>query len=274
MQGPATSTNRRATALALALVVMATLAGCTGTQRPATRAGGAQAAGPASQDPQGRPHATPATPEPEPLLPPPPPPDAVNLPSGRLAPVYYKVPTTQPVVFLTIDDGWTPSLPVLELLRARHLPVAVFLVDRAWRRDPAYFRALQAAGATVEDHTLTHPVLSRLPLARQEREVCGGAAGEAAGFGTRPTLLRPPFGAFDRATLLAAHACGLTAVVEWTATVNDGHLVAVGGRLRPGYVVLLHFRPGLLGDLTAALGAIRRAHLTVGRLSSYLVPRT
>jgi peptidoglycan/xylan/chitin deacetylase (PgdA/CDA1 family) len=135
--------------------------------------------------------------------------------------VYYKVPTTQPVVFLTIDDGWTPSLPVLELLRARHLPVAVFLVDRAWRRDPAYFRALQAAGATVEDHTLTHPVLSRLPLARQEREVCGGAAGEAAGFGTRPTLLRPPFGAFDRATLLAAHA-----------------------------------------------------HLTVGRLSSYLVPRT
>ncbi len=278
---PPTSTGWRATAVTLAVAAMATLAGCTASQQPATQAGRAQLAGPARQlarparqDSGVRPGAPSATTPPEPLLPPAPPSDAVNVPSGTLAPVYFKVPTTQPVVFLTIDDGWTPSLPVLELIRAQHLPVTVFLIDRAWRRDPAYFRALQAAGATVEDHTLTHPVMSRLPLARQEQEICGGAAGEAAGFGTRPTLFRPPFGAFDRATRLAARACHLEAVVEWTATVNDGHLVAVGGRLHRGYIILMHFRPSLLRDLTAALKAIRRAHLTIGRLSSSLESRT
>ena len=91
---------------------------------------------------------------------------------------------------------------------------------------------------------------------------------------SRRPLFRPPFGAFDRATRLAAHACHLTAVVEWTATVNDGHLVAVGGRLHRGYIILMHFRPSLLRDLTAALKAIRRAHLTIGRLSSSLESRT
>jgi hypothetical protein len=159
MRDPPTSTGWRATAVALAAAVMATLAGCTAAQQPARRAGGAQLAGPASQD-------------------------------------------------------------------------------------------------------------------RQEQEICGAAADEAAGFGTRPTLFRPPFGAFDRATLLAAHACHLRAVVEWTATVNDGHLVAVGGRLHPGYIILMHFRPSLPRDLTAALEAIRRAHLSIGRLTGYLKSRT
>ena len=257
------------------MAMVATLAGSTAMHTWATRTGRAQLARPVSGRPgRQRDASSSATTLQEPLLPSTRPRDAARLADKTLPPVYFKVPTTRPVVFLTIDDGWTPSLPALKLIRAHHLPVTAFLIDQAWRHDPAYFHALRSAGAAIEDHTLTHPVMSRLPLARQERQICGAAAGEAAGLGARPTLFRPPYGVFDRATLQAVHACHLTAVVEWTATVDRGHLVVVGGRLRPGDIILMHFRPSLPRDLTAALKAIRRAHLTVGRLPGYLEPTT
>jgi peptidoglycan/xylan/chitin deacetylase (PgdA/CDA1 family) len=259
--------------LAVAAAVMALLAASAALLAPETRAGGARLDPPGTSSPGRGWDTLSATPRSEPLLPPVRPPDVANIRSGALPPVYFRVPTTKPVVFLTIDDGWTPSQPALKLIRDHHLPVTTFLIDRAWRRNPAYFRALQAAGVTIEDHTLTHPVMSRLPLARQKQEICGAAAGQAAGFGARPTLFRPPYGAFDHATLQAARACHLAAVIEWSATVDHGRLVVVGGRLRPGDIILMHFRPSLPRDLTTALAAIRRAHLTVGRLSSYLESR-
>lgn len=270
------SGRRRATAVALAAAtVMATLAGTMELRAPATRASGAQLARPASR--RSAVLRVPASIVPsastaptEPPLPPPQPPDVAGPPGEKLAPVYFKVPTTKREVFITIDDGWVTSQPALRLIRRRHLSVTAFLVDQARRRNPAYFRALRAAGASIEDHTLTHPVLSHLPLAAQKRQICGAATRQASEFGVRPTLLRPPYGVYDRDTRRAAAACHLTAVVEWTATVDRGRLVVVGSRLQPGDIILLHFTSRLPSDLTVALDAIRRAHLTVGRLASAL----
>jgi peptidoglycan/xylan/chitin deacetylase (PgdA/CDA1 family) len=202
----------------------------------------------------------------------PPPPDAspVALGDGPSAPVIYKVPTNQPVVFLTIDDGFVRDPQVVSYLRSMHLPVTVFLLTAAGRQAPGYFRSLRAAGATIEDHTMTHPRLPTLPMAAQKKELCDSASDDARTYGTRPTLMRPPYGLANRVTQAAAAACGLRAVVEWTAVVANGRLTAIGGRLQPGYIIILHFTPSLLGDLHLAVAAIQSAGLTVGRLESYL----
>lgn len=193
--------------------------------------------------------------------------------SGNAAPVVSRVPTDQPVVFLTIDDGWTRDPRVIDLVKTRHLPVSVFLITSAGRSDPAYFRALMAAGATIEDHTLSHPRLARMGLASQQRQVCESADDDARTYGARPTLFRPPYGSFDTTTQQAARACGMAAVVTWTATVTNGRLAVVGGALRAGDILLLHFRPTLYGDLQVALNAIAAAHLLVAPLQSYLPGR-
>ena len=196
-------------------------------------------------------------------------PAAVALPTGPLPPVIIRVPTRQRVVFVTIDDGWTANPAALELIRSHHLPVTVFLVDGAYRHHPAYFQALAATGAQIEDHTLTHPDLTDLPLPAQEHEICGAATAQQREFGRRPTLLRPPYGIYDRLTQTAAHHCGMRALVRWDATVTDGHLDTIDG-LRPGSIILLHFKEDLLTDLTVALDAVHRAGLTVAPLGSYL----
>jgi peptidoglycan/xylan/chitin deacetylase (PgdA/CDA1 family) len=186
-------------------------------------------------------------------------------------PVVYNVKTTKPVVFLTIDDGWyrDPAFPAL-LARA-HVPTSLFLIRDAARQDYPYFRSLQSVGATIEDHTVTHPDCTTLSRSEQRQQICATAETFARRFGRRPTLFRPPYGRFDTATRLAAADCGMHALVYWDVTVNSGRLsYAVGDRLRPGDIVLMHFTDKIRADFTAAMSAIRAAGLHVRRLEDFL----
>ena len=70
-------------------------------------------------------------------------------------------------MFLTIDDGWTRDPGLESDLTRAGVPTSLFLTVGAAKQDYAYFRRLQARGATVEDHTLTHPVCTPLTYDEQ-----------------------------------------------------------------------------------------------------------
>jgi len=69
-------------------------------------------------------------------------------------------------VYITIDDGWTPSAKVLAIMRRTHVPVTAFLVQKAARENLGYWRAFAAAGGLIGDHTFSHPDLTKLSLRR------------------------------------------------------------------------------------------------------------
>lgn len=188
-----------------------------------------------------------------------------------LPPVIYRIETSKPVVFVTIDDGWTKDPAFPNMVRAAHIPLTLFLTDAAIRADYAYFRSLQAVGAVIEDHTLTHPDLTKLSYPIQQQQICLTADRYAHVFGVRPKLFRAPYGRFNLPTLVATASCRLGPVVLWDVTVNDGKLAyAAGHQLRAGDIILMHFRPTLRIDFAAALNAIRAAGFAVGQLASYL----
>jgi peptidoglycan/xylan/chitin deacetylase (PgdA/CDA1 family) len=204
-----------------------------------------------------------------------PPPDASG-PIGDYAPVVDRISTADKVVFIGIDDGWVRDPGLRELIVSRHLPVSLFLTTTAATGDLPYFRDLVAAGATVEDHTISHTNLTKLSPEAQRAQICGAADALATDFGKRPTVFRPPFGAHNAATQRMAAACGRRAIIQWDVTVNDGVLrYAYGTSLQPGDIVLMHFRQTGVEDMTALLDAISAAGLRVGRLESYLglIPR-
>lgn len=66
------------------------------------------------------------------------------------------------MVFITIDDGYTRDPSVISLVRLLHLSITAFLIRGPALAGRAYCQALQAAGATIEDHTITHPNLRRV----------------------------------------------------------------------------------------------------------------
>ncbi len=199
-------------------------------------------------------------------------PEPRDVPTGRLPDTISRVPTTDRVVFLTIDDGYVRDPAAVAQIRQAQVPVSLFLVATEARAGHSYFADLVAAGATVGNHTLGHPELSGMPLTTQVDEICGASTLTRQLYGVSPTLFRPPFGSFDATTRHAAARCGFSTMVLWEATVNDGVIRIKGGRERllAGDIILLHFRPDLSENLAKVFAAVAAEGLRVGRLEDYV----
>ncbi|MFD0561330.1 polysaccharide deacetylase family protein [Kitasatospora saccharophila] len=108
-----------------------------------------------------------------------------------LPPVVYRVPTTDRVVFLTVDDGAEKDPQFAAMAAELGVPMTVFLSDYLARSDYGYFRGLQSHGVGIDNHTLTHPDLRRLGADALQREICGQQDRLQQETGTRPRLFRP-----------------------------------------------------------------------------------
>ena len=198
---------------------------------------------------------------------------AVPIASGIAAPVFSKIPTTDPVVFLTIDDGLVRDPAVVRFLRTHHIPVTMFLVTGPATDGRAYFQSIVDIGATVQDHTVHHQALRGLAPFTQHTEICKAADVMTVLFGARPWLFRPPEGKYDTETTGEARSCGMRAIVLWNGSTNDGRLdLQHAGSLQAGDIILMHFRDDLRENLEVVWDAMQKAELHPGRLEEYLTP--
>ncbi|MFP3988394.1 polysaccharide deacetylase family protein [Streptomyces sp. E11-3] len=192
-------------------------------------------------------------------------------------PVVTKVDTDDPVVFITIDDGWgaDQATGALKLLRDRRVPASLFLLPGAYEAYPDHYRTLLANGPSrVENHTVSHPDLTKLSYQMQRAEVCGARDRQLAAFGDSPRLFRPSGGAtypwpyYNDDTRTVARACGAEALVMWTHDLSWGQQFKQ--ELRSGDIILLHMGATLEADLTRALDAADAAGLKPANLRRYI----
>lgn len=278
--------HRLAAALVAAVLTAATLAGCDGDKKAAPQSRNVPGPTAAPSSPglspspggTGGPSATaspstsarPSTSSPTPGTSSP----APSAPKPRV-PVVTRISTKDRVVFITIDDGWEKDPRFVQQVRERGTPLTVFLTNDAAKADYGYFQQFQRLGAPIENHTMTHPVLSRLSERRQRQEICTVQDLYAAKYGARPTLLRPPYGAYDRTTREVAASCGIKALINWTAEYRSatGHLYYQGpGKLHPGDIILWHFNPKMPRNFDRLLRMIQKQGLRPAPLKDYLPP--
>jgi peptidoglycan/xylan/chitin deacetylase (PgdA/CDA1 family) len=191
---------------------------------------------------------------------------------GGLAPVITRVTTTQPVVFLTIDDGAVKHPESLALLTEYDYPASLFLTKSAMGENPGFFTGFLKEGDRVQDHTLSHDTtMSTKAYAYQLNEIKGMKDYIAATYGVAPTLFRPPGGAYSATMRKAVADAGLKAIIHWEAKANAGKMdYQHGASLRPGDIVLMHFREEFAADLAAFRAAHLAAGLTVVRLEDFI----
>lgn len=190
-----------------------------------------------------------------------------------LAPVITRIQTQHPVVFLTIDDGITKTPEMATLLAESGLPASLFLTRNFVQDNPAFFKAFQGQGSLVENHTVSHNVnmVRQMSYDQQLAEITGMQTYAEQQFGRRPKLFRPPGGAYSNVMRKAVADAGIQAIITWEAKANAGHMdYQVGNALRPGDIVLMHFRPEFAADLAAFRQAQRAAGLEVVLLEDFL----
>ncbi|MFI0238826.1 polysaccharide deacetylase family protein [Streptomyces sp. NPDC016845] len=198
-----------------------------------------------------------------------------------LPPVFTTVPTTDKVVFLTIDDGAEKDPRFLRMMSDLQIPYSAFLTDTEVRKKKpgyAYFKKARSLGATLNNHTLHHRFLPDLSYAQQKHEICGMQDKLEDHYGKRPTLFRPPYGDYDQDTLRAAKACGIEHAPIWNAEVFADRIDhrEWDRSLHPGDIVLTHFRgredwAGTMPDMARTfLDRVTAEGYAVARLEDYL----
>lgn len=197
---------------------------------------------------------------------------AIDRPAAKAGkvPVSYSIKTSDPVAFITVDDGVHRPDDALAFVRSQQLPVTAFLTTWTVGSHATYFSDITEWGS-IQNHTVNHASFDKSDT-NLSTEICKAQRILRKDFGSRPWMLRPPYGAgADRSDVKStAQGCGINHIVMWDASVNRGKVVKARGELRPGSIVLLHFRPELKSDLEAAVRAIRKAGLQPGNLADYL----
>ncbi|MEU4471697.1 polysaccharide deacetylase family protein [Micromonospora sp. NPDC023888] len=156
--------------------------------------------------------------------------------------------TNQRLVALTFDDGpapqWTPM--VLDTL-ARHRVPATFFMDGAQVRRHADVVRDRLTGHEVGNHGWDHRDLAELDAAEAYDDLRRSHDAIADVTGTRPTLLRPPYGHLGGAVLYAAARLDYRLVL-WSLQMVErefpddpaGHARRIVTEVRPGTIVLGH----------------------------------
>lgn len=192
---------------------------------------------------------------------------------GGIPPLITNIPTKQPVVFLGIDDGAYKDPSVVKMIKDNHIVASLYLAKLFIGNNPDFFKDIVAAGSLVEDHTLSHHtrMITEMTYEQQKAEICGMADYDLQVYGRRPIFFRPPGGAYSPSLMRAAGACGMRAVVNWIAKANGGSMqYQIGDKLRPGDVVLMHFRPEFLKDMQAFIDAEKAAGLHTELLENWV----
>lgn len=165
----------------------------------------------------------------------------------------FAVRTTEPVVALTFDDLYIASRAnsVLDILKRHGVKATFFAVGQAARANPALMRRVVAEGHALGNHSLSHPVMTRLsgPAQRSELRAAEALISRGSGHTTMP-LFRPPYGATNAALARSAAQTGYPFIFMWDVDTMDWANPGVSSIVRsvergagPGSIVLMHAGP-------------------------------
>ncbi|MDR3585569.1 MAG: polysaccharide deacetylase family protein [Desulfosporosinus sp.] len=185
---------------------------------------------------------------------------------GPSVDVVWSAPITERAVFITIDDGWFPSQSLLQMMQQDHFPVTAFLIQQAAQEHPDYWRAFVAAGGDIENHTLSHPDLTKIAPADLTNQL-STPMNYLGQFAAPPTLFRPPYGAFNSLVQQEVYQAGMKHLVMWNAVMSKGVLQTYNGKpIQPGSIILLHWEPGLSTQIKDLMGILQQEHLGIASL--------
>jgi peptidoglycan/xylan/chitin deacetylase (PgdA/CDA1 family) len=183
----------------------------------------------------------------KPFAPAPPPPAVKPITLSASDPtVFSRVPLTDKVVFVTIDDGIEKDPKFIQMVQDFQVPITISLADVLIRDDYAYFEKLYETGyVSIQNHTVDHPLdMPALSAAQQLYEIAAQQEKLRKEYGVTPYIFRPPGGNYNETTIVSASQAGLQGLMLWKEAmqITDMQYQTSVHRLSPGDIILCHFR--------------------------------
>lgn len=193
-------------------------------------------------------------------------------PTLRKAELLYRIETDDPVVFITIDDGYDVNGNGLDLLERWRWPVTSFLLPFNSQDHVPYFQNVGRVN-DIGSHTGKHTILKGLNVKKQTAAICDGEKQLKQQFGGTTGFFRPPTGSWDENTLIAAAACGISHVFLWRVSMNGSTMTTWGPPPQRGDIILIHYVGSLEKSLKRIAWELKKQGLRVARLADYIPAR-
>lgn len=116
---------------------------------------------------------------------------------GETAPPQSEAPHEKRIA-LTFDDGPDPktTIQILDTLKKYDAKATFFMLGSRVEYYPETAKAVKAAGHEIGNHSWNHPDLSKMPLPKALEEINRTTAIIQKVTGEKPTVFRPPYGAY------------------------------------------------------------------------------
>lgn len=166
-------------------------------------------------------------------------------------------------LYLTYDDGPSEyTAGILDVLARYGAKATFFVIGNQIEGREGLLRRMVAEGHEIGNHTWSHPSLEGVTKEVFDSEILQTQDKVFEVTGTRPRLLRPPYGAMDTNTQAWAEALGLK-ITLWTVDTRDWSVPGVESIVGSvidvascGANILMHDGGGDRSQTVAATGRI------------------
>ena len=168
--------------------------------------------------------------------------------NDRKLPIYC-VETEEKKIAISFDAAWgnDDTQQLINILSNYNVPATFFVVGAWVDKYPESVKQLSDAGHRVENHSNTHPYMTKLSNEQISNELSSCNQKIASVTGRTPTLIRPPYGDYDNHVIEAVEQAGMYCIqwdvdsLDWKDSATPENIAErVISKVKPGSIVLFH----------------------------------
>jgi peptidoglycan-N-acetylglucosamine deacetylase len=192
-----------------------------------------------------------------------------------------------PYIAMTFDDGPEPKLTpkLLDLLAAHHIKATFFVIGENAAAHPDVLARTAREGHEIGNHSWSHPNLGKMSDENVRRQLRQTEDAIKQAIGTRPKLMRPPYGSLSQRQKQWIHNEFGYQIILWDVDPVDwkrpGPSVICNRILketRPGSIVLSHdIHPGTIAAMNDTFDQLQAKgfkFVTVSEIIAMAKPET
>ena len=168
--------------------------------------------------------------------------------NDRKLPIYC-VETGEKKIAISFDAAWgnDDTELLISILSDYNVPATFFVVGAWVDKYPESVKQLSDAGHRVENHSNTHPYMTKLSNDQILNELSSCNEKIASVTGRMPTLIRPPYGDYDNHVIEAIENAGMYCIqwdvdsLDWKDNATPESICKrVTSKVKNGSIVLFH----------------------------------